>query len=188
MTDRLTNLLAVVALEVDERVRSGVDDAAGLGAAGPAALTALEEFANGASIERLRDVIGLTHSGCVRLVDRLVAAGLVERRAGSDVRAVSVVLTRAGHASARRIRAARARAVEPLLADLDADGRSQLEDLCARLVRTATRQRLVARAQHAPPEGGWLCRMCDFVACGRDRGLCPAATSAAQGTGVAELS
>jgi len=180
MTERLTNLLAVVALEVGDRVRSDVQDAAGLGSAGPAALVALEEFANGASIERLRDVIGLTHSGCVRLVDRLAGAGLVQRRAGSDVRAVSVVLTRTGHATARRIRAARAAAVEPLFAELDADDRRQLEDLCGRLVRTATRQRLAARGQHAPPEGGWLCRMCDFAACGRDRGLCPAAESVAQ--------
>jgi MarR family transcriptional regulator, negative regulator of the multidrug operon emrRAB len=188
LTERLTNLLAVVALEVDDRVRSRVHDAAGLGSAGPAALVALEEFANGASIERLRDVIGLTHSGCVRLVDRLAAAGLVERRAGSDVRAVSVVLTRTGHATARRVLAARARAVEPLLAELDADDRRQLEDLCGRLVRSATRQRLAARAQHAPPEGGWLCRMCDFVACGRDRGLCPAATVATQASAIVDLS
>jgi len=180
VTERLVNLLAGVALEVGDRVRSEVQDAAGLGSAGPAALVALEEFANGASIERLRDVIGLTHSGCVRLVDRLAAAGLVERRAGSDVRAVSVVLTRTGHATARRIRAARAAAVEPMLAELDAEDRRQLEDLCGRIVRTATRQRLAARAQDAPPEGGWLCRMCDFGACGRDRGMCPAAETAAQ--------
>jgi DNA-binding MarR family transcriptional regulator len=179
VTERLTNLLAVVALEVDDRVRSDVEDAAGLGAAGPSALVALEEFANGASIEHLRDVVGLSHSGCVRLVDRMVAAGLVERRAGTDVRAVSVVLTRAGHAAARRTRAARARAIEPLLVDLDEDERRRLEDLCARVVGAATRQRLATRAQGAPPEGGWLCRMCDFDACGRDQGLCPAATTAA---------
>lgn len=188
MSDRVTNLLAVVALEVGDRVRSGVQEAAGQVSAGPAALVALEEFANGASIEHLRDVIGLTHSGCVRLVDRLADAGLVERRAGSDVRAVSVVLTRSGHATARRIRGARARAVEPLLADLDADDRRQLEDLCARLVRSATRQRLAARAEDDLPEGGWLCRMCDFAACGRDRGLCPAATTAAQAAATDPLS
>ena len=28
------------------------------------------------------------------------------------------------------------------------------------------------------PVGGWLCRLCDFEACGRDRGLCPAAGAA----------
>jgi MarR family transcriptional repressor of emrRAB len=186
--DRLTNLLAVVALEVGDRVRADVQGAAGLGSAGPAALVALEEFANGASIERLRDVIGLTHSGCVRLVDRLAGAGLVQRRAASDVRAVSVVLTRAGHAAARRVRAARAGAIEPLLAELDDDDRRRLEDLCGRLVRTATRQRLAARAHDAPPEGGWLCRMCDFIACGRDRGLCPAAETTGQAAPVGELS
>jgi len=179
VTARLTNLLAVVALEVDDRVRSSVHDAVGLGAAAASALVALEEFANGASIEHLRDVIGLTHSGCVRLVDRLAAAGLAERRAGNDVRAVSVVLTRAGHATARRIRVARARAIGPLLADLDDVDRRRLEDLCARVVGAVAGQRVAARSQGAPPEGGWLCRMCDFVACGRDEGLCPAAITAA---------
>jgi MarR family transcriptional regulator, negative regulator of the multidrug operon emrRAB len=188
LTDRLTNLLAVVALEVGDRVRSDVQHAAGQASAAPAALVALEEFANGSSIERLRDMVGLTHSGCVRLVDRLAEAGLVERRAASDVRAVSVVLTRTGHATARRIRVARARALEPFLADLDDDDRRQLEDLCARIVRSATRQRLAARARQDPPEGGWLCRMCDFEACGRGRGLCPAATTAAQATATGSLS
>jgi DNA-binding MarR family transcriptional regulator len=178
--DRLTNLLAVVALEVDELVRSKVESAAGIGAAGPAALVALAEFANGASIEHLRDVIGLTHSGCVRLVDRLATAGLVERRPGADVRAVSVVLTRAGRTAARRTQIARAQALEPLLGELDAEERRILLDLCGRLMSAATRQRLAARAQGTPPEGGWLCRLCDFAACGRDRGLCPVATTAAE--------
>ena len=177
---RLSNLLAVVALHVDGQVQANAEDAAGLGSAGSAALVALAEFADGGSIERLRDVIGLTHSGCVRLVDRLARDGFVERRPGDDKRAVAVVLTRRGRGAARRIAAARVRAVESLIADLDGDDRQHLLELCGHMLRTATSERLAARATNVPPPGGWLCRMCDFAACGRDVGLCPVATTAAQ--------
>jgi len=47
----------------------------GRGAQAPAALVALREFLEDATIQQLSDVIGLTHSATVRLVDRLVADG-----------------------------------------------------------------------------------------------------------------
>ena len=53
------------------------------GATSPA-LSALHGLTGGQSIDALRRVVGLTHSGAVRLVDRLVAAGPAERRAGAD--------------------------------------------------------------------------------------------------------
>jgi MarR family transcriptional repressor of emrRAB len=39
--------------------------------AAPAALVALHEFLCGASIDQLRQVVGLTPSGAVRLIDKL---------------------------------------------------------------------------------------------------------------------
>ena len=53
-----------------------------LGPSAPAALNALEGYLGGEPIDTLRQVLGLTHSGAVRLVDRLVAEGLAERRPG----------------------------------------------------------------------------------------------------------
>ena len=38
--------------------------------------------------------------------------------------------------------------------------------------------RLAERALENPPSSGWLCRLCDFGACGRPDGLCPAANRA----------
>ena len=95
-----------------DRMREATESAASHGAAGPAALTALDEFLGGRSMDDLRRVLGLTHSGAVRLVDRLAADGCVERRAGADGRSVALVLTAKGRRVARRVRAARAEALE----------------------------------------------------------------------------
>src|SRR3954469_13178902 len=80
-------------LAVGDRVRESIEAVAGQGAAGPAALAARDGLAGGGSIDSLRRILGITHSGAVRLVDRLAAAGLVERRIGADARAVSIHLT-----------------------------------------------------------------------------------------------
>ena len=57
------------------------------------ALLALEEFLGDAHVGRLADVLGLTHSGAVRLVGQLERDGLAERRTGADRRRVEVRLT-----------------------------------------------------------------------------------------------
>ena len=57
------------------RGRGSVTDAA--------ALSALAQFLDGATVDRVHQVLGVTPSGAVRLVDRLEAAGLVARRPGS---------------------------------------------------------------------------------------------------------
>ena len=83
----LGNVFGTLSLVVTDRMRDATEGAAGQRAAGPAALVMLHEFRPGASVEDLRHAVGLTHSGAVRLVDRLVAAGDVERRAADDARA-----------------------------------------------------------------------------------------------------
>jgi DNA-binding MarR family transcriptional regulator len=137
----------------------------------------LHEFLVGASMDQLRQAVGLSSSGAVRLVDRLEVAGYVERQAGADARSVAVVLTPSGRAASKRVRVARAEAVQRALADLSAGERRQLTRLVDRLLSTITEQRLVDRDRGQPPSGGWLCRLCDFTACGRNDGACPAASA-----------
>ena len=48
------------------------------------------------SIDLLRQVLGITHSGAVRLVDRLERAGHVRRVPGSGRRTTAIRLTAAG--------------------------------------------------------------------------------------------
>lgn len=175
---RTSNLLGALGLAVADRVHAAAEEAAGYGAAGPAALVALHEFRNGGTIDELRDVVGLSHSGAVRLVDRLAADGLVERRRGSDARAVSVRLTRSGHARARRVLTARSRVLDEVVDGLDADEQAMLASVLERLLATMTEQRVQARLAGDPPTGGWLCRMCDLDCCGRPEGRCPTAEAA----------
>ena len=154
---RAGNLLGATALAVTDRLAATPRDAA---------LLALDDWLAGASVDALAQVVGLTHSGAVRLADRLAADGLLERARGSDARSVALRLTAAGGAEAARLRRERATALETLLAPVpDRDG------LVAALEAVLT---AVTEAGAAP---GRTCRLCDAHVCGHpDR--CPVTRAA----------
>jgi DNA-binding MarR family transcriptional regulator len=161
-TRREANLLAVLALELSGRMAGAATDAATMGAEAPAAIAALSLFP-GCTIEELRRILALSQPGTVRLVDRLQAAGLVERRAGRDGRSLSLVPTAAGAGAAAEILDARLAAAADVLAPLDADERHALVPLLERLVGGLAGDHEAARR---------VCRLCDVDACGHpDR--CP---------------
>jgi DNA-binding MarR family transcriptional regulator len=170
---RQGQLLAVLALGINDRVRHAEERAAGHGAAAPAALVALHEFLGGATMDQLRQVVGLTPSGAVRLVDKLAEAGLVRRGPGPDGRSVAVTLTRRGTVAAERVLTARRQAAETVLAGLKPEELDALTPLLERLIQELTRSRLSERGSGRVPTGGWLCRLCDFAACRRYEGGCP---------------
>jgi DNA-binding MarR family transcriptional regulator len=183
---RLANLLGALSTGLTDGVHEAMSTAGQLDNAAAAALIALLDFSPRGSVQTLSRVIGLTHSGTVRLVDRLVDAGYVARRPGRDARSRSPVLTRTGARVAQRVRIAREGAIARPLGTLSAIERATLTELCERLVGALTKQRLEQRAAGFTPEGGALCRMCDFAACGRDKGACPAAEAAAAHAALAE--
>jgi DNA-binding MarR family transcriptional regulator len=159
---REANLLGTLSLAVATRLASTVNSP--LGPSAPAALNALEHYLGGEPIDTLGHVLGLTHSGAVRLVDRLVEAGLAERRPGRDGRSVTVALTPAGREAAEAVRAARVAVLEDTLAVLSADERATLNGLHEKLLAGLTGNRASALR---------LCRLCDVEACGHHRGTCP---------------
>ncbi len=151
---RDANLLGAAALAIAERLPTAGRDVA---------LVALASFLDGGSIEALARVLGVSHSGAVRLVDRLVADGFVQRRDGADGRSVAVTLTDAGGDEAARLAAAREHALLDLLAPL---GEAQRRAL------TAVLEPLLAGLVTERADAGHLCRLCDADACGHpDR--CP---------------
>jgi DNA-binding MarR family transcriptional regulator len=177
---RLANILGAWALAVSDRVTAAAAAAAGRGGQAPAALVALHQFAGGGTIEDLRQVLGLTHSAVVRLIDGLVADGHVARRESrGDRRSVALALTPSGRAAARRILRARAQAVETTLDGLTDAQRRSLTTLAERLTGDLAARRIEERQRGAIPPAGWLCRLCDFQACARPEGRCPAARRAA---------
>lgn len=177
--DRLSNLVGACALGIVDALQDAFDREA-LDSTTATVLVALLDFSPAGSVRRLSQVIGLTHSGAVRVVDRLVEAGLVERRPGYDLRSLGLRLTYAGRRTALRLRARRRRVMSSLLTGLSAQQRAQLTGVCEAVVTSLTSQRLAARASGVAPAGGALCRLCDFAACGRPAGRCPAAATARQ--------
>jgi MarR family transcriptional regulator, negative regulator of the multidrug operon emrRAB len=157
---RAANLLGAHALVVADRMR----EAAGMELSSAAVLTCLETFADGASIDALRRVLGLSHSGGVRIVKRLEADGLVAREPDpADARAVRLHLTREGEREARRLLTARQAALTPLLAGLGGRESAALERLLERLLASVTDSGDAANR---------ICRLCDPDVCGHP-GRCP---------------
>jgi DNA-binding MarR family transcriptional regulator len=139
----------------------------------PAAVTALRQFLDGPTIQHLAGVLGLTHSGAVRLVTRLEAERLAVRRPGPDGRSQSIQLTATGRSVADQIAPARADVITAVLEGLDVKDRRALAGAVDTMIATITTRRLDARSRGEEPRG-WLCRLCDFADCGRAAGRCPA--------------
>lgn len=159
---------------VADRMNASVEAIAALGPSAPAALAALHEFLDGGSVTQLSAVLGLTHSGTVRLVDRLGAEGLVERVGAQDGRAVSVVLTRRGRRLAVQILQAREKTLTSALSALTSDQVSNVAAALDTMLTTVTLARAEERsARSHDATQPWLCRLCDFAACGRSEGNCP---------------
>ena len=163
--DQAANLLGATALAVSDRLTEAVVGAAG-DVSAAAALNALHELLEAPSVDQLRQVLGLTHSGTVRLVDRLENQELVVRGAGPDARTAAVHLTRKGRAAARRVMAARAAVLEEALAPFDERQQIALGMALGELLRHLDRPAGKAR---------WTCRLCDTTACGRFEDRCPMA-------------
>ena len=149
MDERLTNLLGVTALAASDRMRAAVEAELPAGGAAPAALVHLHAHP-GETVEALRRVLGISQPATVRAVDRLAAAGLIERRPGADH------LTAAGARAAERLHARRAEALDGLLGALSPAERDALRPLLERLVASLATDRAGALT---------TCRLCDREAC-----------------------
>ena len=157
---RTVNLLGAAALEAAGAL-AAVHDA--VGESGAAAAARVTIGANpGRSIESLRGPIGLSQPGSVRLVERLVRAGWVDRTGSRGRRGFELRLTEAGerivHDLLGRRRAALAELVEPL----DEGERELLTGLLEKVLAARTRSR---------DDLERLCRLCEREVCAR----CPVA-------------
>jgi MarR family transcriptional repressor of emrRAB len=171
---KATNLLGAVSLAVSDRVRAAAERGATQSGSAPAALVSLAGYLDGSPIDAVRSPLALTHSATVRVIDRLVAAGLARRREGPDRRSVAVELTPEGHRAAADAVRARTETLEEALSGLDPDERIELARLHAKVLKTLTDGRRTA---------GHICRLCDSHACGHEEGRCPVtqAADAAEG-------
>lgn len=167
--DRAANLLGALSLVIADQAADAVAEAAGRSDSAGAALSALLHFLDHPSIDLLRQVLGLTSSGTVRLVDRLEDSGYVRRTPGSDGRSTSVVLTEAGHDAAVGVSEARGAVLQRVLAVLSPDDRAELDRLTSKLLIGMMR---------GPGATRWICRLCDIGVCRGAPGGCPAGNAA----------
>ena len=158
------NLLGALALAVSDRLEGAVTQTARLSENDAVALSALHHFLDSPRVDLLAQVLGLTSSGTVRLVDRLEDAGLARRVTGADGRVTSVALTASGRRRAQALTRARMELVEQALAPLTPVERRRFGELAGKILAGLVRP---------PGATRWTCRLCDLVACGRPEAHCP---------------
>jgi MarR family transcriptional regulator, negative regulator of the multidrug operon emrRAB len=156
-------LLGALALAVSDRIREVTEEPSdGLVRPEPAALVTLAHYP-GQSVGALARTLGLTHSGAVRLADRLVAAGLARRVRAGPGRTLALYLTEPGRRGAARVLARRQAAVEQLARALEPGQVAALEQVASGLLTVLATDRAGAHR---------VCRLCDEPLCERGRG-CP---------------
>lgn len=155
MIDRTANLLGAVSLAVADRIEKAARDIVKHSGETPAALVVIG-YGLGPSNDELSRVLNLSHPGTVRLVDRLVVDGLVERRRGRDKRAVALHLTDKGYTFRENLLEGRLAAIRPILEPLERSEQKALEALLHKLLSTMRPNDL---------ERCRLCRLCNDRVC-----------------------
>ncbi|HEV7228790.1 MarR family winged helix-turn-helix transcriptional regulator [Brevundimonas sp.] len=155
MTDRVANLLGVVGLAVADRIEEAAREILDRAGETPAALVVIG-YGQGPSNDQLRRILGLSHPGAVRLVDRLVGDGLVERRQGRDRRAIALHLTDQGRALRETLLIGRLAAIKPLVTVLSEADQTGLAILL---------HRMLASMETTDLDRCTLCRLCDDRVC-----------------------
>lgn len=167
--DHTGNLVGALALVITDRTSDAIAEA-GQSSTAAAALSALHQFLDRPTIDQLRQVLGLTHSGTVRLVDRLEKNGHLRRYPGADGRSTALSLTASGRRQAAKLAETRARVIENALGVLSPTELNTLDQLVGRILVGLMR---------GPGATRWMCRLCDLGACGRANGACPVERAAA---------
>lgn len=156
MTERTSNLLGALAIAVTDRMNAAARETLKHAGETPAALV-LIGLEPGMSNDRLRRILGMSHPGTVRLVDRLVNDGLVERRSsGRDGREVALHLTADGQQCRNTLLKNRMTVVHPLLETLDDSEQIVLSKLL---------HKILAAIPNSEIEMYTICRMCDERVC-----------------------
>lgn len=155
MIDRTSNLLGVIGLAVADRIQETARAILNHAGETPAALVVIG-YGFGPSNDQLRHILGLSHPGSVRLVDRLVADGLLERREGRDKRTIALYLTDHGVALREMLLKERLAAIKCFLMPLTEAEQEVLATLL---------HKMLSSMETTDLERCTLCRLCDDRVC-----------------------
>jgi MarR family transcriptional regulator, negative regulator of the multidrug operon emrRAB len=155
------NLLGALVTAVNDRMQWQAEKAIGLGGQMPAALVTIGHN-YGESVEFLSGILQMSHSGCVRLVDKLDELGLIERRPGRDRRSLSLYLTPKGRELKREVLRARREALNSVFETLDGQQQKDLVGLLEVMLKAMT---------HCKSDADIICRLCEEQTCAQSH--CP---------------
>jgi MarR family transcriptional regulator, negative regulator of the multidrug operon emrRAB len=155
------NLLGALVTAVNDRMQWHAEKAIGLGGQIPAALVTIGHN-YGESVEFLSGILQMSHSGCVRLVDKLDEQGLIERRPGKDRRSLSLYLTPKGRELKRQVLQARREALDSVFETLDGQQQRDLVGLIEVMLKGMT---------HCKNDADIICRLCEEQTCAQSH--CP---------------
>jgi MarR family transcriptional repressor of emrRAB len=165
-------MLGALSIAVMDRIEQAARTVIDRGGETPAALVVIG-YGDGMTNDRLRRILGLSHSGTVRLVDRLVSDDLVVRRPGRDGREIALHLTPSGIGARDGLLSSRITAITSFLDVLSPVEADRLTVLIRKLLSRQTTSEL---------DRFTICRLCDDTVCT----ACPLPTSKPTGGGGAE--
>lgn len=149
------NVLGALAMVLNDGIRSATD--ASIGISGETAAAVMLIGANpGLTVGLVAKAVSLTPSGTVRLVEKLVIDGLVEKKHGIDQRTVVLSLTENGFAKRSQIQNERERVIEKSMRGLLAEEIAVLSPLL---------DRMLSNMMDSAEDDYRFCRMCDEDAC-----------------------
>jgi DNA-binding MarR family transcriptional regulator len=162
-SETVGNVIGAFAQAVTDAVQRAISDGKGAPASASAALVHLSKY-HDEPIDALRRPLGLSHPGCVRLVDRLEDRRLVQRGEGSDRRSRPLRLTAGGETAARGVLRKRRAALDRALAALTPKEQRTLARLAGKVLTAIVDDEAAALV---------VCRVCDYDAC--PDSVCPVA-------------
>jgi len=154
-TETAANILGALAQAVTDAVSDAIVEDRGCSESSAAALVHLAKYRD-ETIDALRRPLGLSHPGCVRLIDRLEETELVARGEGSDRRTRALRLTRTGKAEARALLRARGEVLAEVIAVLSAAERRTFARLASKILGSLVED---------VDDGLAVCRLCDYESC-----------------------
>jgi MarR family transcriptional regulator, negative regulator of the multidrug operon emrRAB len=152
---RTANLLGAIALGLADDILETAERHVAHGGCTPAALCVIGHEP-GLSINFLARVLRMSHPGTVRLVDRLEADGLIQRRPNKDGRTVALHLTVSGQKRRIKLLANRRTALEQAIKRLS---RCEREELVLLL------EKLLIGMKKDPLQVYTICRLCEDTVC-----------------------
>ncbi|WP_181765212.1 MarR family winged helix-turn-helix transcriptional regulator [Streptomyces albidus (ex Kaewkla and Franco 2022)] len=158
MTTLAANWLGALTVGLGDLLDRSLRDASRLDPAAVAAVLTVRARP-GQSVSDLAGTLGMTHSGCVRVVGRLVDSGLLLRGPGPDGRTRGLRLSDTGDRVADAMLEARRNVLEGMVEKLSPDQAEDLERVLKAMLPLLPDDRADARR---------ICRLCEHAVCRGD--------------------